>query len=152
MTRRCIRVAVSPADGAQLLGDSVWTLRIGESRLGSPNDTERLHVELKLRKHADYIVKRRCDRAMSRRRHAEGGRRRALLEHVARHEPRTLSSHARLRPALPSFNRRSRLASKFSELHCGAGPPAGPRTRGAESPSGAVCVRSTSESRSNRYS
>ena len=66
MTRRCIRGAVSPADGAQLLGDSVWTLGIGESRLGSPNVTERLHVELKLRKHADYIVKRRCDRAMSR--------------------------------------------------------------------------------------
>jgi hypothetical protein len=39
VTRRCIRVAVTPADGAQLLGDSVWTLGIGESRLGSPNVT-----------------------------------------------------------------------------------------------------------------
>jgi hypothetical protein len=55
VTRRCIRVAVTPADGAQLLGDSVWTLGIGESRLGSPNVTGRLHVELKLRKHADFI-------------------------------------------------------------------------------------------------
>ena len=88
VTRRCIRVAVTPADGAQLLGDSVWTLGIGESRLGSPNVTGRLHVELKLRKHADFISKTALRKEKSRRRHAEGGRRRAPLEHMARLEPR----------------------------------------------------------------